>query len=202
MSWFRDTPSSYADEARKLEPALPPELAAGLYLPEEAQVNSPRLVRALAFAARWRGAGVEEATPVTGLLTEGSRVAGVETLLGAFSAGAVVLAGGDLGAPLSEELGVRLPVHPVKGEILTVRADPAPTAPCGDIAPPVIDETWGCLLRRPGEEDRGHRQARVRLSMATWGNIIATRYRPQEGTQRKSLGKTSLAARETATSCV
>jgi hypothetical protein len=27
------------------------------------------------------------------------------------------------------------------------------------------------------EEDRGHRQARVRLSKATWANIIATRYR-------------------------
>src|SRR5215208_6261688 len=23
------------------------------------------------------------------------------------------------------------------------------TAPCGDVAPPVIDETWRCLLRRP-----------------------------------------------------
>lgn len=115
-----------ADEARKLEPALPPDVGAGLYLPEEAQVNSPRLVRALAFAARSRGAGIEEATPVTGLLTEGSRVTGVETMLGAFSAGAVVLAGGVLGSPLSEELGVRLPVHPVKGEILAVRADPAP----------------------------------------------------------------------------
>ncbi|MDP8952405.1 MAG: glycine oxidase ThiO [Actinomycetota bacterium] len=114
------------DEARRLEPALPSDLAAGLYLPEEAQVNSPRLVRALAFAARARGAGIEEATPVTGLLTEGSRVTGVETLLGNVPAGAVVLAGGVLGAALSEELGVRLPVHPVKGEILAVRADPAP----------------------------------------------------------------------------
>jgi hypothetical protein len=27
------------------------------------------------------------------------------------------------------------------------------------------------------EEDRGHRQARVRLSKATWANIIATRYK-------------------------
>src|SRR5215212_980396 len=51
------------------------------------------------------------------------------------------------------------------------------TAPCGDVAPPVIDGTWGCLLRRPLEEDRGHRQARVRLSKAAWANIIATRYR-------------------------
>ena len=50
------------------------------------------------------------------------------------------------------------------------------TAPCGDVAPPVIDGVWGCLIRRPPEEDRGHRQARLGLSKATWGNIIATRY--------------------------
>ena len=53
------------------------------------------------------------------------------------------------------------------------------TAPCGDVAPPVIDGVWGCLLRRPPEEDRGHRQARLGLSKATWGNVIATRYQNQ-----------------------
>jgi hypothetical protein len=51
-----------------------------------------------------------------------------------------------------------------------------PAAPCGDVAPP-IDGTWGCLLRRPPKEDRGHPQAHVRLSKATWGNLIATRYK-------------------------
>ena len=50
------------------------------------------------------------------------------------------------------------------------------TAPCGDVAPP-IDGTWGCSLRRPPKEDRGHPQAHVRLSKATWANIIATRYK-------------------------
>src|SRR5215204_3187540 len=53
----------------------------------------------------------------------------------------------------------------------------APTAPCGDVAPPAIDDTWECLLRRPGEEDKGHRQACVRLSKVTWGNIIATHFK-------------------------
>ena len=115
-----------ADEAREMEPALPVDLTAGLYLPEDAQVNSPRLVRALAFAARSRGARIEEVTRVTGFLTEGSRVTGVETPLGTFPAGAVVLAGGVFGSSLSRELGVRLPIHPVKGEILTARPDPAP----------------------------------------------------------------------------
>src|SRR5215210_9363232 len=61
------------------------------------------------------------------------------------------------------------------------RASGVPTAPCGDVAPP-IDGTWGCSLRRPPKEDRGHPQAHVRLSKATWGNIIATRYIPAKST--------------------
>src|SRR5215218_10722430 len=55
------------------------------------------------------------------------------------------------------------------------------SAACGDVAPPVIDVTCGCLLRSPVEEDRGHRQTCVRLSKATWGNIIASRCRQRKG---------------------
>jgi hypothetical protein len=55
------------------------------------------------------------------------------------------------------------------------------TAPCSDVAPPVIDSVWGCLIRRPPEKDRGHRQAHLGLSKATWGNIIATRYQKVAG---------------------
>ena len=37
--------------------------------------------------------------------------------------------------------------------------------------------TCRCLLRRPRQEDRGHRKRRVRLNKATWVNLTATRYR-------------------------
>lgn len=114
------------EEARELEPALSPDLVAGLYFPEDAQVNPPRLVRALALAAQSRGAAIEEATRVTGFSTEGDRVTGVRISRGTFSAGVVVLAGGVGSTLLAEGLGVSLPVHPVKGELLAVRAGPAP----------------------------------------------------------------------------
>ena len=42
-----------------------------------------------------------------------------------------------------------------------------------------IPALLGCLLRSPAKEAREHRQARVRLSKATWGNIIANRCRGQ-----------------------
>lgn len=115
------------EEARDLEPALSPEISAALYLPEDGQVNSPRLVQALVLAAIERGVRVLEFTRVTGFVTEGERVTGVRTARGEIPAGAVVLCGGASSGLLAEDLGVRLPVYPVKGEVLSVGVRPAPT---------------------------------------------------------------------------
>jgi glycine oxidase len=109
-----------AEEARELEPSLSPATTAALYLPEDGQVNSPRLVRALALAAIRKGARVAEAERVVGFSTEQGRVTGVRTVREEVPAANVVLAGGSLSGLLFGELGLRLPVHPVKGEVLTV----------------------------------------------------------------------------------
>ncbi|MCA1717046.1 MAG: glycine oxidase ThiO [Actinobacteria bacterium] len=115
-----------ADEIRELEPNLSSESVAALYLPEDGQVNPPRLVQALALGATLGGARVMEATSAEGLVVKGRRVTGVRTARGEIPAGAVVLAGGASATLLSNQLGVHLPVHPVKGEILAVNARPAP----------------------------------------------------------------------------
>ncbi|MDQ4106489.1 MAG: glycine oxidase ThiO [Actinomycetota bacterium] len=107
-------------EARELEPGLSSEAIAALYLPEDGQVNSPRLVRALALAAIRKDASVTEADRVTGFLADGERVTGVRTAQREILAGSVVLAGGSASGVLSGALGLHLPVHPVKGETLTV----------------------------------------------------------------------------------
>ena len=58
-SWHEegDLPSEWlsGDEARELEPALSPEVSAGLYLPEDGQVNPRPLVQALAQGATLKG---------------------------------------------------------------------------------------------------------------------------------------------------
>lgn len=115
-----------ADETRELEPGLSLATIAALYLPEDGQVNSPRLVRALALAAASRGARVEEFARVVGFLTENGRVTGVRTVEQEIPAGSMVLAGGVAGGHLAGEIGTPLPVRPVKGEILSVTARPVP----------------------------------------------------------------------------
>lgn len=115
-----------ADEVRELEPNLSPESVAALYLPEDGQVNPPRLVQALALGATFRGARLMEATRVEGLVVEGRKITGIRTARGKIPVGAVVLADGASSTLLSDELSVHLPVHPVKGEILAANARPAP----------------------------------------------------------------------------
>lgn len=123
-SWQREAGLSARwldpEEARELEPEISPETVAALYLPEDGQVNSPRLVRSLVLAAARNGATIAEAERVLGFTMDGGRVTGVRTARREVPAGSVVLAGGAASSPLADQLGLRLPVHPVKGETLTV----------------------------------------------------------------------------------
>jgi glycine oxidase len=97
-------------------------LAGGLWLADEGQVRGPRLVQALATAAINHGARIHEAASVTGLCTSGGRVTGVRTRTGESGADVVVLAAGVWSPELSEDVGLSLPVVPVKGQILSLRA--------------------------------------------------------------------------------
>ena len=130
-SWHEEAnlPSKWlsGDEARELEPALSPEIIGGLYLPDAGQVNPRPLVQALAQGAALKGAQIHEATLVTGFATEGERVTGVRTTTrGAVSADVVVLAAGAFSDLLSEQLGIRLSVYPLKGQLIVLHTRPAP----------------------------------------------------------------------------
>jgi glycine oxidase len=115
-----------ASEVYELEPNLAAQVVAALYAPEDAQVNPPRLVQALAFAASLRRTQLMEAVRVTGLVAEKGKVTGVRTAQGTVSADTVVLASGVLSPLLLNDIGVNIPVFPVKGEIITVNARPIP----------------------------------------------------------------------------
>ncbi|HLH75133.1 MAG TPA: glycine oxidase ThiO [Chloroflexota bacterium] len=97
-------------------------LAGGLWLPDEGQVRSPRLVQALAAASVKRGAMVVEGSWAVGFERRGDRISGVRTPQGIVSAETVVLAAGVWSTDLAQTIGLDLPVGPVKGQILTLRA--------------------------------------------------------------------------------
>lgn len=100
----------------ELEPGLSEELLGGVNIPGDHQIQSPKAARAFYTAAERMGALFMEHTPVFRFITEGSRVVGVETSVGRFFAEHVVLASGSWSPGLMKNLGIELPVYPVKGQ--------------------------------------------------------------------------------------
>jgi glycine oxidase len=109
-----------ADTARAREPQVSPELHGALWSPREGHVFSPMMTRAYAQAAVRLGATVRTGDPVLGLIRDGDQVLGVKTTAGQWGSGHVVLAAGVWSRYCAEWLGERLPVEPVRGQILAL----------------------------------------------------------------------------------
>ena len=109
--------------ARECEPALSADAFGALWSPTEAQIGAARLTAAYARAAETFGARIEERTPVTRLLRDGTRITGVHTPAGDWSARWVVLATGPwIGRDASAQgVGAPPPIEPVRGQIVTLR---------------------------------------------------------------------------------
>jgi glycine oxidase len=115
-----------ASRARELEPALAPTIRLALELPDDNSVDPPLALAALRAACVSSGVELRESAAVARLLHADGAVEGVE-LHGRerVSANAVVVAAGSDGAQLQGiPAGARIPVRPVKGQILRLR-DPA-----------------------------------------------------------------------------
>jgi len=117
------------DAARAREASLTPELEGALWSPREGHVYSPLMTRAYALAAARLGARIEIGTPVLGLAREGGRVCGVQTPGGLQTAGHVVLCAGVWTRFCAEWLGERLPLEPIRGQILALDSPAPPFRP-------------------------------------------------------------------------
>ncbi|MCS6862124.1 MAG: glycine oxidase ThiO [Abditibacteriales bacterium] len=114
-----------AEELLRREPALTPAVRGALYWHEDAQVRTPRYVRALAHAAVRLGATFVLGKPVTEILTVGERVTGVRAHDETISAGATVIAAGAWSGQIGQLLGYPIEVEPCKGQIVLVETLPA-----------------------------------------------------------------------------
>ena len=109
---------------RTLEPALTPRATSGLRIPVHGAVDVPQLVRALLASASRRGATLHHAAVRRVRSSPGGL--DVETATGILSARHVVLAAGCWSGGV--ELGgavPRIPVQPVRGQLLVLQADAA-----------------------------------------------------------------------------
>jgi glycine oxidase len=109
--------------ARRLEPALAPALRLALAVPGDHAADPRALLLALTEAARRAGAQLRTGATVRSLRVGGGRVAGVRLADGELVAAeqVVVAAGAWSGAIEGLPDGARIPLRPVKGQILRLR---------------------------------------------------------------------------------
>jgi glycine oxidase len=115
------------EEARRLEPALSPKVLSAVHAPLGAQVYVPALLQAYLHAAAHLGARIRTGVEVRALRIDGVRVLGVETIDGErIGAAHTVIAGGAWTAFMLAQLAMSVPVFPMRGQILSLHALPAP----------------------------------------------------------------------------
>ena len=109
---------------RDLEPVLGREFKRAVMFPEVGQIRNSRLSRTLRQALLQSGAALHENAPVARILVEAGRVAGLELAGEMVAADRVVLAAGAWTPGLLPPDIARVPVRPVKGQMILLQGRP------------------------------------------------------------------------------
>lgn len=126
LPWIDGSEWLSAAQACEMEPALSEAVRGGIYFARDHQIHPVHTAKALQSALIKLGCAIREWTPALQLITDGNRIAGVKTTDGDLYADHIVLSAGAWSSPLLEPLSVKLPVFPVKGQCISVRAGAAP----------------------------------------------------------------------------
>lgn len=112
---------------KALEPNLAPDVAGGVFFPDDAQIDARRATLALLSAARRQGLTLHtdaEAVAIRRTANGDRRVSGVVTQAGEIATGTVVCAAGVWSNHVARLVGVELPIRPRKGHILVTAKVP------------------------------------------------------------------------------
>lgn len=108
------------EEARQREPLLAPDISAAIYVPEESHIQAPQLVQAFSKAACNLGAYISSHTEIVDIQRDHSKVTGVQTADGErITCNHIIVATGAWAACSSTWLAMRLPVSPLRGQMLS-----------------------------------------------------------------------------------
>jgi D-amino-acid dehydrogenase len=137
----------------EIEPALAgvaERLAGAIYCPTDESGSCNKFTRGLGDICKARGADIRTGVEITGIVAEGDVVSGVATRDGMVKADAYVMALGCDSPILARQIGVGLPIYPIKGYSLTI--------PVGNHRSPptvsVIDENNLVAISRMGDRVR------------------------------------------------
>lgn len=111
-------------QALALEPQLESVRSDGIWLPKVAQVRNPRLVKAARGSLLHYGVELLEQTEVDALLIKQDRITGVLAAGKEIEAEKVIISSGAWSAGLLQQLGIRLEVKPLRGQMLLFKGPP------------------------------------------------------------------------------
>ncbi|HEY5799041.1 MAG TPA: D-amino acid dehydrogenase, partial [Burkholderiaceae bacterium] len=141
------------DECLKSEPALANvrgKFVGGLRLPGDETGDCFKFTQTLAGMAEALGVKFEYGVDIQRLETQGDKVTGVVTAHGTRMADKIVLALGSYSPLMLKQIGIRIPVYPVKGYSITIPIVDAAGAPEST----VMDETFKVAITRLGDRIR------------------------------------------------
>ena len=146
-----------AQRCVEIEPALAsyqPNITGAIYTPSECAADCQKTCDGLMALLTQRGVRFLLDTPIEQILTEGDSIKGIKTPQGEIQADQYVMALGAASAPMARQLGVYLPIYPLKGYSITVDVDDAPvsapTVSVTDSARKVVFARIGSRLRVAG----------------------------------------------------
>ena len=104
----------------KLDPDVTMDVAGGVFFPKDCHLSPNRFMAGLKQQCDTMGVKFHWSTEVEGFTLDGSRVSGIKTKSGEFTADEVILCGGSWSPVVARELGLKLPMQAGKGYSLTL----------------------------------------------------------------------------------
>jgi D-amino-acid dehydrogenase len=135
------------------EPALANvrgKFVGGLQLPGDETGDCFKFTQRLAEMAKGLGVKFRQGVDIERLVVDGDRITGVVTPKGELKADSFVLALGSYSPLMLRQVGIRIPVYPVKGYSITIPIVDAAGAPEST----VMDETFKVAITRLGDRIR------------------------------------------------
>jgi glycine oxidase len=155
------------EDIRRREPDITRQAVAGYRLPALSQVRNPRHLKALMAACAAKGVRFSSGTPVLGFDRHAEKIVGVKTPSGTFRAGAFCLCAGAWSAGLADAVNLRIPVRPIRGQIVQLSAQPLPfTHVLQSGSRYVVPRPDGRVLVGSTEEDAGFEKRKTAAAVA------------------------------------
>lgn len=132
--------------SRFLDVLVTTDLVGGTFCADDGSADPHALLQAFLAIARGRGLEVRTETPVTGILRDNGRVAGVRTPKGDVAAPIVIDCAGPYADEVAALAGIDVPSKPYRRQVMVT--EPLPSLP--ELFPLIVDLDTGWYVHRQG----------------------------------------------------